>query len=220
MDAVRQRVSRGRGPLVESFVAGSAVDDERRCGDRREPLDREAGGDARVVDERVRQGLGGGPPGRVGHALEDVLGHADAAIEVHERVAAPSGRDELVNLGTEVLALRFRLEGKRRLQQRELVDRKAIGGGPERQDRARREAVDVGRASGDPDDRGEILDLALNGVRQRVAALPAPTAVVGDGGEVGGEPLSQRRQEPEASEAAGGVHQDDGRAVSDDWCSR
>ncbi len=79
----------------------------------------EAGGDARVVDERMGKTLRGGPPRRIAHAREVFLGHADAAVEVHERVATAAGGDELGHLGAEVLSLRLRLECKRRLEQRE-----------------------------------------------------------------------------------------------------
>jgi hypothetical protein len=60
----------------------------------------------------------------------------------------------------------------------------------------------------------EVLDLALDGVGRRVAALAATAAVVGVDGEAIGQLGGERATGAEGAVTEGAVDQDEGRALA------
>ena len=109
---------------------------------------------------------------------------------VADRLVALAGVDQL----GDVLAQGGRglpvggVDPQRRLLDGQLADRQARGGCLKGQDRAGGQAPHVGSTAGCADHRSEVLDLPLDGVGRRVAAVATAAAVVA----VDGEPRRQQ----------------------------
>jgi hypothetical protein len=137
--------------------------------------------DGRLVDEGVGDGFERRPKRRLTQLSDDVVRDADEmGLEVLDGISATSGLDQLAEPGRMVggPSRRASVDHKRQLMDDELGDRQAVRRRLQGEDGARRIAEHRGGAPGLGDDR-EILDLALDDVRQRVAAVAPATPIVG-----------------------------------------
>jgi hypothetical protein len=133
--------------------------------------------------------------GAAAHLAEHVRGHADQGEEQLERVAAAALREhcfELPAVLASLAAVVLDVGRVWRLVEDQPVDRKPCSDGVEGEGRTRGMSVDRGPAAGPGDQRGEVLDLALDGVGQRVAASAASPPVIVDDRKVAGEMLGGR----------------------------
>ena len=192
MGGVRQpRGDRAR-PAGEIVGAAGAVEHERLVADAAQQRRGDGVGDHAVVDERRRdrRHLRPRPAG------DDLVGHAAAAQEPLDGVLATAGGDEGGQLAGERVRSDRVVVLQRRLEQRQPADLQARRGRVQGEQRAAGVAVEVGRAPGVVDQRGEVLDLAGGCVGRRVGALTTAAAVVGVDGEAAGQ------QRDEAGERA------------------
>src|SRR3954470_12194292 len=120
--------------------------------------------------------------------------------------------DERVERGGMPGWTRGRLDGEGQVEQREVADGEAVRGGGEREGGARREADHGRRAARALDQAIEVLDLALDGVRGAVAAVPAPAAVVVEDGVARGQRGCERSAG--VARVEGTENDDDGRSVT------
>src|SRR4029453_1822074 len=99
-------------------------------------------------------------------------------------VRAPVGRDPLVERRDVVGRGLPLLDAERRLVERQLADLDAPRRRLERERGSRGDAVPECRAAGLADESVEVLDIARDRVRERLAALVASATVVADDREV------------------------------------
>src|SRR5262249_32586145 len=129
------------------------------------------------------------------------------------RVAAPVRRDELCERRLVVVGERRPavVDDERRLVERELLDRETVGSCAERKVAAGGHPKD-GRGAPGRDQRTEVLDLPLDSVGRRVAAVAAAaTVVVVDGKRVGKQLRELRRARIEGAMLEGTSHQHERR---------
>ncbi len=170
--------------------------------------------DPGVVGEGVRERFLARPPRLalgVGHELR---GHAhDLGHEVLGGVAASTlGHHRLVLLDLIGRRPRRRIDDVGRLPERELGHRRARRSREQGQGGARGRAPQPGRATSRRDDRLDVLDLALDGIGQRVARVAATTTVEVEDAEVRGQ--DGRHAGIGAAIDGAAADEDDGRPVT------
>ena len=121
-------------------------------------------------------------------SIDHLAGDLDAPQEMLEGVATATGGYQLSHLGPEIVILRLTIEEDRWLERAATLGIARAGGcRMQGQHGPRREPVGERGTTNRPDQRVEILDLALDRVWRGVAALAASAAVVGQRGEFGRE---------------------------------
>lgn len=212
----RQGLRQGDGPLLHRAHGRRAVEYDSGCGHGGEfgGCRGLPSGDGHVVDEGVGRRLQRGPERRSAHLHDDVSGDADGfGLEQLHRVTPAVGVDELGDPVREVRSNLLRVVAHDwRLVKRQLADGRTVCGRLQRQHGAGGVPEHHRRAACLGDQRFEVLDLALDGVRQGVATVAPAAAVVGDHGEPRFELLGQGRAGEAVVERAG--DEDDRRAVA------
>src|SRR5450631_742767 len=206
----------GAGGFPDRVGADLADDHQGFRADRSEQTGR-AGEDQRVVGEGVGSRLERRPERGLSQLGDDLWRYADASGLVElDGVTATTGTDQRIYLAGHlgpVAGVRPR-DLERRVIQRELGDGQASGGGAQGKDGPRGVSEDRGATAGGADKRLEIVDLAVDRVRQGVGAGAAATAVVVEHRQRVGVAETRRQWCSRGPVVEGSQDEDDGRAVA------